>query len=78
MTLTDGRVLSIDKTDYEGFRTRPMSWGAVIDKFNGLAAPFATERIRNMIIDAVHNIERMKVRDFTAILADLTARSGEP
>ena len=78
VTLTDGRVLSIDKTDYEGFRTRPMSWGAVIDKFNGLAAPFTTERIRNMIIDAVHNIERMKVRDFTAILADLTARSGEP
>jgi len=24
--LTDGRIVSIDKTDYEGFRTRPMSW----------------------------------------------------
>jgi 2-methylcitrate dehydratase len=73
VTLTDGRTVSIDKTDYEGFYTRPMSWGAVIDKFNDLAKPFTSERVRKMIIDAVHNIERMRVRDFTVILAHLTA-----
>jgi len=50
-----------------------MSWGTVIEEFNGLAAPFTSERVRIAIIYAVHNIERMKVRDFTTILADLTA-----
>ena len=63
---------SIEKPDYEGFRTRPMGWDSVIAKFNGLAAPF-TSSGRETIIDAVHNIERMQIRDFTSILADLTA-----
>jgi 2-methylcitrate dehydratase len=73
ITLTDGRSFSIDKTDYEGFLTRPMSWDTVIDKFNGLTTPFTSERVRHNIIDAVRNIEHMMVRDFTAILARLTA-----
>jgi 2-methylcitrate dehydratase len=72
VTLKDGRAFSIDKTDYEGFSTRPMSWDTVIAKFNGLATPFTSERARKAIIDAARNIERMRIRDFTAILADLT------
>jgi 2-methylcitrate dehydratase len=72
VTLKDGRAFSIDKTDYEGFGTRPMSWNTVIAKFNGLATPFTSERARKAIIDAARNIERMRIRDFTAILADLT------
>lgn len=71
-TLVDGRAVSIDKTDYEGFNTRPMSWDTVIEKFNNVAAPFASKKVRAMIMDAVRNIERIKVREFTAILADLT------
>ncbi len=72
VTLADGRSVSIDKTDYEGFRTRPMTWDTVIDKFNGLTAPFVSERVSRLIVDAVRNIEHMRVRDFTAILARLT------
>lgn len=72
-TLKDGRKRSIDKTDYEGFRTRPMSWETVIAKFNGLAAPFASERARAAIVDAVRHIEKMKTRDFAAILGALNA-----
>jgi 2-methylcitrate dehydratase len=72
VTLKDGHVFCIDKTDYEGFGTRPMSWDTVIAKFNGLATPFTSERARKAIIDAARNIERMRIRDFTAILADLT------
>ncbi len=73
VTLKNGRTISIDKTDYEGFYTRPMSWDTVIGKFNVIAAPFTSEQARKMIIDAVRNIEQMKVRDFTTILANLTA-----
>lgn len=71
VTLKDGRRLSIDKTDYEGFRTRPMSWETVIAKFNGLAAPFASPRAREAIVDAVRNIEKLRIRDFATILANL-------
>jgi 2-methylcitrate dehydratase len=70
--LKGGPTFSIDKTDYEGFSTRPMSWDAVIAKFNGLTAPFTSDRIRKAIIDAVRNIDHMRIRDFTALLADLT------
>jgi 2-methylcitrate dehydratase len=73
VTLKDGSVFSIDKTDYEGFNTRPMSWDAVIAKFNDLATPFASERARKAIIDAVRNIEQMRIRDFTSIMADLNS-----
>lgn len=72
-TLKDGRTHTIDKTDYEGFRTRPMSWDTVIAKFYGLATPFTSERTRHAIIDAVKNIEQMKVRAFADILANLKA-----
>jgi 2-methylcitrate dehydratase len=72
VTLKGGNAFSIDKIDYEGFGTRPMSWDTVIAKFNGLATPFTSERARKAIIDAVRNIEQMRIRNFTAILADLT------
>ncbi|MGV6873093.1 MmgE/PrpD family protein [Pseudochelatococcus sp. B33] len=71
VTLKDGRKFSIDKADYEGFRTRPMSWETVIAKFNGLAAPFTSERARTSIVDAVQNIEKLRIRDFATILANL-------
>lgn len=71
--LKDGRELKTTKTDYEGFRTRPMSWDTVIAKFTGLAEPFTSARSRQAIIDAVQHIEQMRTRDFTAILANLNA-----
>jgi hypothetical protein len=44
----------------------------VIAKFNGVTSAFTSELARIRIIDAVQNLEKMRVRDFTAILADLT------
>lgn len=71
ITLKDGSQHSITKTDYEGFNTRPMSWDTVIAKFNGLAAPFASESSRVAIINAVQNLEKMSVRDFVKVLENL-------
>ena len=71
VTLRDGRRLSIDKNDYEGFRTRPMGWDSVIAKFTSLTTPFTSARARAAIIDAVRNIETIPTRALTAILADL-------
>ncbi len=37
ITLKDGRQLSVEKQDYEGFYTRPMSWKQAVAKFERLA-----------------------------------------
>ncbi len=71
IALKDGRLFQLKKRDYEGFRTRPMEWDSVIAKFNSVAAPFTSKGARDAIIDAVQNIERTQIRDFTSILADL-------
>ena len=70
--LNDGRSYRIDKSDYEGFVTRRMGWELVIAKFNDVTSAFTSELARIRIIDAVQNLDKMRVRDFTAILADLT------
>src|SRR5699024_5155054 len=51
--LKDGRKLYIEKTDYEGFHTRPASWEMVTGKFHELSAPFVSEEIREEIIRIV-------------------------
>lgn len=67
--LRDGRRFEIEKRDYEGFHTRPMSWERVERKFHDLAAPFATADRRRAIVQAVSQLERMRVRELAALLA---------
>ncbi len=45
--LKDGRALDIEKQDYEGFYTRPMSWEKAVAKFERLATPYTntTQRV---------------------------------
>lgn len=74
ITLTDGTKHSITKTDYEGFHSRPMSWDTVIAKFTGLAEPFTTEDQRAAIVDAVRNLESMKVTEFAALLGEVNTK----
>ncbi|MEM1341263.1 MAG: MmgE/PrpD family protein [Pseudomonadota bacterium] len=73
ITLKDGTVHKITKTDYEGFNTRPMSWDTVEAKFTNLAEPFTSERTRRAIVEAVKNLETISARQLAAILGDLTA-----
>jgi len=67
--LRDGRVLEKEKADYEGFHTRPMSWAALVGKFERLAAPYADPDLRREIIAAVENLDGIRVSDLTALLA---------
>lgn len=74
--LRDGRQFRIEKRDYEGFHTRPMSWQRVEQKFHDLAAPFATSDRRAAIVHAVSQLEKMKVRELTALLALSEGEAG--
>src|SRR5690242_13198947 len=53
ITLKDGQTLHIEKQDYEGFYTRPMSWEQARAKFDRLATPFTNAKQRTAIIEVV-------------------------
>lgn len=68
VTLQDGQRFEIEKRDYEGFHTRPMSWERIGAKFHDLAAPFASEDAREAIVAAVARVDRLRVGELTALL----------
>jgi 2-methylcitrate dehydratase len=74
MTLKDGRTLAIEKQDYEGFYTRPMTWEKVVAKFERLAGPFTGFEQRTAIIEVVAHLETNEVALLTDLLRTPTVR----
>lgn len=74
--LRDGRILSMEKNDYQGFTTRPATWNDAIRKFERLSAAHTTSCLRSRVIETVDTLERKAVRDLTASLAQIAANSG--
>lgn len=69
--LKNGQRLHIDKKDYEGFYTRPASWEMVIDKFNYLSRPYASEDTLQKIITMVQDLEKYEIKEFMETLEKL-------
>ncbi len=69
VTLKDGRTYTIEKRDYEGFHTRPMSWERLVEKFHRLASPYTEVSLREAIIQAVDALEHLEVTDLVHLLA---------
>jgi 2-methylcitrate dehydratase len=69
ITLKNGDVLEINKVDYEGFLTRPMSWENVEIKFKSLSNPFTSVDLQREIVEAVGNLENISTREMTRLLA---------
>jgi 2-methylcitrate dehydratase len=61
VTKKDGSTLSIEKSDYEGFFTRPMSWQQVEKKFLSFSN-------RREIIELCKNLENIDVSLLTEAL----------
>ncbi|GIW47959.1 MAG: 2-methylcitrate dehydratase [Deltaproteobacteria bacterium] len=66
--LKDGRVLSKEKLDYEGFFTNPMSWDGIVGKFRRLTEPYIDGELSKNIVDAVEHLEDIWVSDLTDLL----------
>ncbi|WP_310993732.1 MmgE/PrpD family protein [Aequorivita marina] len=64
----DGKELYVEKTDYEGFTSRPASWEFIISKFNNLTAAFISEELRNEIIYTVKNLEKHNIKELMQLL----------
>jgi 2-methylcitrate dehydratase len=68
VTLQDGRTLTKEKRDYEGFHTRPMRWETVVQKFERLSQPYVDSSVRREIVDVVANLESTQVADLARLL----------
>src|SRR6266702_3723379 len=68
ITLNDGRTLAIEKQDYEGFFTRPMSWEKAVAKFERLAGSFTSNAQRAAIIKIATHLETKAVAQLTELL----------
>jgi 2-methylcitrate dehydratase PrpD len=76
--LKKGGRLSLEKRRYEGFHDSPMTWDAVIDKFNRLAADSASEIQRAAIVDMVRTLEKHDVTDLPRLLRLEKGKEREP
>jgi 2-methylcitrate dehydratase len=75
ITLKDGRVLSSEKHDYEGFYTRPLSWEKAVAKFEHLAAPFTSPEQRSAIAEIVAQLATKEVSQLIELLGVIDAPS---
>jgi 2-methylcitrate dehydratase len=71
--MTNGDEYALEKEDYYGFHTRPMSWADVKKKFRRLSQQNADRELQQEIIDVISNIEQHKMKD----LIKLIARAGK-
>jgi 2-methylcitrate dehydratase len=73
--LENGKTRQIEKSDYEGFRTQPMSWETVSNKFEGLAEPYTSSELRENIIVTVQDFEQHTVDELMKLLTEVKINS---
>lgn len=67
--LADGTEHSLEKDDYQGFFTRPLSWDAAVSKFLILTARNGDGGVPAQIVDCVERLDQHDVASLTALLA---------
>lgn len=73
ITTTDGLVVSIDKTDYEGFETRPMTWEQTCQKARELWRDNGDPAALEDAFAAIAELDRHDVSHLTDALVRLRA-----
>jgi 2-methylcitrate dehydratase len=71
ITFQNGRALTKDKRDYEGFLTRPMQWDVAVKKFDLLTQPYITTDLQIAIENVVKDLETIRIRNLTALLGNI-------
>jgi 2-methylcitrate dehydratase len=68
VTMDSGGKYVTEKRDYEGFVTRPMPWESVVRKFNDLSRRYASESLREQIVETAEKLETIRVADLMRLL----------
>ncbi len=80
--LKGGQEFAVNKHDYEGFTTNPMSWETVRSKFDYLSTPYASQELRDAIAAAVLDLENVPLTHLTELLGKVgtptNARTNAP
>ncbi len=70
VTLTDGRTYDLERHDYAGFNTRPMTWDEAAAKFRSLGEQTLLDApLLNEISNAVKELDHIRVAELTRLLA---------
>lgn len=69
ITMKSGEKYSLEKEDYYGFHTRPMSMTDVKKKFRRLTAENANKELQTEIIDAISNLQKHSMKDVINLIA---------
>jgi 2-methylcitrate dehydratase len=77
LQLAGGVTLAAEKSDYQGFVTRPMSWEQARQKFERLATRSARPELAAELAEAVSGLEQLQTRELTGILSRARARQQE-
>ncbi len=67
--LKNGQQYSIEKRDYEGFATRPLSWESACAKFERLASSHIDRALLQTLEKVVAHLDEIEVRHLTALFA---------
>lgn len=70
IVMYDGQIYYKEKTDYEGFHTRPASWETIEHKFALLTKDFIDDEQRTKITEIVKNLENHKISELMGVLAN--------
>jgi 2-methylcitrate dehydratase len=74
LRLVGGAILAAEKSDYEGFVTRPMGWERAREKFERLVAGRIEPRLATELAATVRALDELETRDLTTLLARAGAR----
>jgi 2-methylcitrate dehydratase len=69
-----GREFGVEKADYKGFFSRPVSWERAKEKFERLASPYADGKLMESIEHAVRHLEEIEIRELTERLGKVGTR----
>jgi len=64
----DGRTLTEEVEDYEGFLTHPMGWGMIARKFERLTSGILDAEKQREFEDVVHSLDNRKISELTNLL----------
>ncbi|MFL5789464.1 MAG: MmgE/PrpD family protein [Flavisolibacter sp.] len=68
ITLKNGKEYSLEKEDYYGFHTKPMSWSDVKKKFKRLTENCIDKELQIQIIDSIIKLERNSISQLLNLL----------
>jgi 2-methylcitrate dehydratase len=76
--LLNGKHLEIEKADYEGFKTNPMTWDRAVEKFDRLTRFLLSRSLIKAITQAVNDIEIISIKELMQILERVPVQEVQP